>query len=256
MRILSVCNQKGGVGKTTTAVNLGAYIATMGRKVLLVDFDPQANASSAVGHIAGNEQNIYHGILGYASPIDIIKSSRTENYFYIPAGPNLSGATVELVEAPGREYFLRRFLGQVAHFYDYVIVDLPPSLSLLTINGILASEEMIIPVQAEYYSLEGLSQLLETIEMIKINMGHNIRVAGAVITMFDRWEQLSQEVAKNLRTNFPYPVFETEIPRSVHLAEAPSFNQPISLYAPHSAGAGAYQQLAIEVLKQEKLFGK
>lgn len=256
MRILSVCNQKGGVGKTTTAVNLGAYVASFGRKVLLVDFDPQANASSAVGHITDNNKNIYHGILGYAEPIDIIKSSQIENYFYIPSGPHLSGATVELVNADEREYFLKKFLDKTAGLYDYVIIDLPPSLSLLTINGLLASQEMIIPVQAEYYSLEGLVQLLETIEMIKTNMGHNLRIAGAVITMFDRWEQLSQEVAKNLRSNFPYPVFETEIPRSVHLAEAPSFNQPISIYAPHSAGAEAYHQLAVEVLKQEKLFGK
>ncbi len=256
MRILSVCNQKGGVGKTTTAVNLGAYIAAMGRKVLLVDFDPQANASSAMGYIKNNEQNIYHGILGHASIADIIKSSRVENYFYIPSGPHLSGATIELVGISGREFFLKRFLDQAVSFYDYIIIDLPPSLSLLTINGLLASQEMIIPVQAEYYSLEGLSQLLETVEMIRANMNHNIRVAGAVITMFDRWEQLSQEVAKNLRTNFPYSVFETEIPRSAHLAEAPSFNQPISIYAPHSAGAEAYHQLAVEVLKQEKLFGK
>jgi chromosome partitioning protein len=163
---------------------------------------------------------------------------------------------VELVSVTGREFYLKNFLNKISEFYDYVIIDLPPSLSILTINGLLASEEVIIPVQAEYYSLEGLSQLLETIEMIKENMGHNLKVSGAVITMFDRWEQLSQEVAKNLRANFPYPVFETEIPRSVHLAEAPSFNQPISAYAPDSAGAGAYSSLADEVMAQEKLFGE
>jgi chromosome partitioning protein len=162
---------------------------------------------------------------------------------------------VELVGLTERELYLKRFLDKIQGLYDYVIIDLPPSLSLLTINGLLASEEVVIPVQAEYYSLEGLSQLLETIEMIKGNMGHDIKVSGAVITMFDRWEQLSQEVAKNLRANFPYPVFETEIPRSVHLAEAPSFNQPISVYAPDSAGAGAYRSLAEEVLKQERPFG-
>jgi len=255
-RVLAVCNQKGGVGKTTTAVNLGAYIAATGRRVLLVDFDPQANASSAVGHVGGNEKNIYHGILGYADPAEIIKVSQIPNYSYIPSGPHLSGATVELVSVTGREFYLKNFLNKISEFYDYVIIDLPPSLSILTINGLLASEEVIIPVQAEYYSLEGLSQLLETIEMIKENMGHNLKVSGAVITMFDRWEQLSQEVAKNLRANFPYPVFETEIPRSVHLAEAPSFNQPISAYAPDSAGAGAYSSLADEVMAQEKLFGE
>ncbi|MFA4999702.1 MAG: ParA family protein [Parcubacteria group bacterium] len=255
-RIIAVCNQKGGVGKTTTAVNLGAYIAVTGRKVLLVDFDPQANASSAVGYVGEDDKNVYHGILGYAEPAETVRASQIPNYFYIPSGPHLSGAMIELVNVSGREFFLKRFLEKIIGSYDYVIVDLPPSLSLLTINGLLASEEVIIPVQAEYYSLEGLSQLLETIEMIRENMGHNLKVIGAVITMFDRWEQLSQEVAKNLRANFPYPVFETEIPRSVHLAEAPSFNQPVCLYAPNSAGAGAYQQLAEEVLKQERPFGE
>jgi len=256
MRILSVCNQKGGVGKTTTAVNLSAYIATFGRKVLLVDFDPQANASSAMGQATGYDKNIYHGILGYAEPSEIIKSSQIQGFFYIPSGAHLSGATVELVSVTGREFFLKNFLNKLAGKYDYVIIDLPPSLSILTINGLVASQEVLIPVQAEYYSLEGLSQLLETVEMIKENLGHNIRVSGAVITMFDRWEQLSQEVAKNLRANFPYPVFTTEIPRSVHLAEAPSFSQPISIYAPNSAGAEAYRELAAEILKQEGLFGE
>lgn len=255
-RILAVCNQKGGVGKTTTAVNLGAFIATTGRRVLLVDFDPQANASSAMGYAGGDEKNIYHGILGYVEPIEIVKESKVPNYFYIPSGPHLSGATVELVSVTGREFYLKNFLAKLTEKYDYIIIDLPPSLSLLTVNGLLASEEVIIPVQAEYYSLEGLSQLLETIEMLKENIGHNLKVAGAVITMFDRWEQLSQEVAKNLRANFPYPVFETEIPRSVHLAEAPSFNQPIFTYAPDSAGADAYRRFAEEVLSQEKIFGE
>lgn len=256
MRILAVCNQKGGVGKTTTAVNLGAYIATTGRKVLLVDFDPQANASSAVGNIGNNDKNIYHGILGYVEPAEIIKISQIPNYSYIPAGPHLSGATVELVNVIEREFFLKKFLDKLSGFYDYAIIDLPPSLSLLTINGLIAAKEIIIPVQAEYYSLEGLSQLLDTIEMIKTNMDHDIRISGAVITMFDKWEQLSKEVAKNLRANFPYLVFDTEIPRSIHLAEAPSFNQPISLYAPHSPGADAYRRLTEEVLRQEKLFGE
>jgi chromosome partitioning protein len=255
-RILAVCNQKGGVGKTTTAVNLGAFIAGTGRRVLLVDFDPQANASSAMGYIGADDKNIYHGILGYAEPTEIIRVSQIPNYSYIPSGSHLSGATVELVNVTGREFYLKNFLDKFADNYDYVIIDLPPSLSLLTINGLLASREVIIPVQAEYYSLEGLTQILETIEMLKENLGHDLKVSGAVITMFDRWEQLSQEVAKNLRANFPYPVFETEIPRSVHLAEAPSFNQPISVYASDSAGADAYRRFADEILAQEKIFGE
>lgn len=250
-RIIAICNQKGGVGKTTTSVNLGAYLAAAGKRVLLVDFDPQANASSALGHVEDERGTIYNGLLGHMSPYDIIRGSKMENYHYIPSGADLAGALVELVEVSEREYCLRNFLASVTEFYDYIIIDLPPSLSLLTINGLLAAYEVIIPVQAEYYSLEGLSQLLATIEMIKTNVHHDIKVAGAVITMFDRWEQLSQEVAKNLRANFPYAIFQTEIPRSVHLAEAPSFNQPISMYAPNSAGAMAYQNLAREVMEQE-----
>ncbi|MDD4931737.1 MAG: AAA family ATPase [Candidatus Colwellbacteria bacterium] len=250
-RIIAICNQKGGVGKTTTSVNLGAYLAAAGRRVLLVDFDPQANASSAMGYVEDDRGTIYHGLLGYVPSRDLIRGSKVENYHYIPSGPHLAGALVELVNVPEREYYLKNFLASIREFYDYVIIDLPPSLSLLTINGMLAANEVIIPVQAEYYSLEGLSQLLETIDMIKTNVGHNLQVSGAVITMFDRWEQLSQEVAKNLRANFPHRIYETEIPRSVHLAEAPSFNQPISIYAPNSAGALAYGALADEVMKQE-----
>ncbi len=250
-RVIAVCNQKGGVGKTTTSVNLGAYLAQSGKKVLLIDLDPQANASSAMGHVLDQRGDIYHGMFGQTRPFDTIRASQVSDYHYIPSGPHLAGAMVELVNAEGREFYLRTFLDNVKEFYDYVIIDLPPSLSLLTINGLLAADEVIIPVQAEYYSLEGLSQLLTTINLIRENMGHDLHVAGAVITMFDRWEQLSQEVARNLRTNFPYGVYNTEIPRSVHLAEAPSFNQPICIYAPTSAGAIAYQALALEVISQE-----
>jgi chromosome partitioning protein len=250
-RIIAICNQKGGVGKTTTSVNLGAYLAAAGKRVLLVDFDPQANASSALGHVDDERGTIYDGLLGRVSPYDVIRGSKIENYHYVPSGEHLAGALIELVNVDNREYFLKNFLSSITDFYDYIVIDLPPSLSLLTINGLLASSEVIIPVQAEYYSLEGLSQLLGTIDMIRTNVGHDLKVAGAVITMFDRWEQLSQEVAKNLRSNFPHAIFETEIPRSVHLAEAPSFNQPISIYAPHSAGAIAYKSLADEVIGQE-----
>ncbi len=252
-RIIAVCNQKGGVGKTTTSVNLGAYLAAMGKRVLLLDFDPQANASSALGYKDDGRGNIYHGILGKVKPYDILYASRINNFHFVPGGPQLAGATVELFEVPGREYYLRNFTSTLAKFYDYVFIDLPPSLSLLMINGMVAANEILIPVQAEYYALEGLSQLLQTIEMVNTNMQHNLSVTGAVITMFDRWEQLSLEVARNLRTNFPHKVFNTEIPRSVHLAEAPSFNQPICLYAPNSVGAIAYKSLAEELLAEESI---
>lgn len=251
-RIIAVCNQKGGVGKTTTTVNLGAYLAIFGKRVLIIDFDPQANASSALGYVNDNRGTIYHGIFGQVKPYDLIRGSRVENCHYIPSATHLAGAMVELVNLPEREFFLKRFLDQVSEYYNYVLIDLPPSVSLLTINGLLAASEIIIPVQAEYYSLEGLSQLLETIEMIKNNVNHDLRIAGAVVTMLDRWEQLSQEVVRNLRANFPHRVYNTEIPRSVHLAEAPSFNQPIAVYAPSSPGAVAYQKLAEEIIRDEQ----
>lgn len=252
-RIIAVCNQKGGVGKTTTAVNLGAYLALFGKKVLLVDFDPQANASSSLGYKKGvDNRTIYHGILGQIEPHHLICGSTLLNYYFIPSDANLSGALIELVGAPERELFLRKFLAKFDNHYDYVLIDLPPSLSLLGLNGLLAAKEILIPVQTEYYSLEGLSQLLSTVEMIENNLGHNLKITGALITMHDRWGKLSQEVAQNLRKNFPYNVFETEIPRSVHLAEASSFGKPVALYAPYSTGAEAYYRLAEEVIFQEK----
>jgi chromosome partitioning protein len=241
------------VGKTTTAVNLGAYLALQGQRVLLVDFDPQANASSALGNDPLKvDQSVYHGILGHVEAWEIVKPSPLFNYHYIPAAPHLAGALVELVDQPEREYFLRRFLNHLRHKYDYVLIDLPPSLSLLTVNGLIAADEVLVPVQAEYYSLEGLGQLLETVNLIRTNMGHDLRVAGALLTMHEKRERLSREIAQNLRTNFPHHVFQTEIPRCVSLAEAPSFGRPIPLYRPDSNGAQAYASLANELRAQEK----
>jgi chromosome partitioning protein len=251
-RIIAVCNQKGGVGKTTTAVNLGAYLALTGKRVLLVDFDPQANASSALGHDkSAPSPTIYHGLLGQIDPYSVIKNSPLHNYHFVPADQNLSGALVELVNLPEREFYLRKFIEKIQPGYDYIFIDLPPSISLISVNGLIAAKEVIIPVQAEYYSLEGLSQLLSTIGLINNNLGHNLAVAGALLTMHNPWEQLSGEVAKNLREKFPYYVYKTEIPRSVYLAEAPSFGKPIALYAPYSDGAVAYGRLAEEVINQE-----
>ena len=251
-RVIAICNAKGGVGKTTTAVNLGAYLAAAGRRVLLVDFDPQANASSALGHnqMAG-EGSVYHGILDQMTPEQIIKPSVIYNYHYVPSAPHLAGALVELVNVPEREYFLRKFINRVRHSYDYILIDLPPSLSLLTVNGMVAADEVLIPVQTEYYSLEGIGQLLETINLIRDNLAHPLKISGAVITMYDKREHLSREVSKNIRRHFPHHVFEVEVPRAVALAEAPSFSKPIILYRPDSPGAQAYERLAREVMAQE-----
>ncbi len=251
-RVIAICNQKGGVGKTTTAVNLSAYLALAGKRVLLVDFDPQANASSALGvSPLKTGQSIYHGILGHAEPWELVRPSPLFNFHFIPAAPHLAGALIELVDQPEREGFLRRFLHHFRHKYDYVFIDLPPSLSLLTVNGLVASDEVLIPVQAEYYSLEGIGQLLETVDLIRQNLGHDLKVSGALLTMTDSRERLSREVVEDLRKNFPHKVFDTEIPRSVSLAEAPSFAKPVVLHRPDSVGAAAYRRLTEEILRQE-----
>jgi chromosome partitioning protein len=251
-RVIAICNQKGGVGKTTTAVNLGAYLAAAGKRVLLVDFDPQANASSALGHDQNaGEGSIYHGILDQLAPEQIIKPSVIYNYHYVPSAPHLAGALVELVDIPEREYFLRKFVNRVRHSYDYILIDLPPSLSLLTVNGMIAADEILIPVQTEYYSLEGIGQLLETVTLVRDNMAHPLSITGAVITMYDKREHLSREVSKNIRRHFPHHVFDVEVPRAVALAEAPSFSKPVILYRPDSPGAMAYERLAAEVIAQE-----
>lgn len=252
-RVIAICNQKGGVGKTTTAVNLSAYLALSGKRVLLVDFDPQANASSALGvSPLATDRSVYHGILGHAEPWELVRPSPLFNFHFIPAAPHLAGALIELVDQPEREGFLRRFLHHFRHKYNYIFIDLPPSLSLLTVNGLVASDEVLIPVQAEYYSLEGIGQLLETVDLIRENLRHNLKITGALLTMTDSRERLSREVVEDLRKNFPYKVFDTEIPRSVSLAEAPSFAKPVVLHRPHSTGAAAYRRLAEEILKQEE----
>lgn len=254
-RIIAVCNQKGGVGKTTTSVNLGSYLAALGKRVLLVDFDPQANASSALGHkVLSETPGIYHAVAGIAGSAEVIKSSPVFRFHYIPAAQNLAGLLVELVAQKDREHFLRKFLLPIRHEYDYVLIDLPPSLSLLTINGMIAADEILVPVQAEYYSLEGLSQLLKTVALIRNNLRHPLKIAGAVVTMFNKRERLSREVARELKDHFPHHVYNVRIPRSVALAEAPSFARPVMLHAPDSSGARAYADLAAEVVAQEEAY--
>lgn len=251
-RIIAICNQKGGVGKTTTAVNVASYLAQSGKRVLVVDFDPQANASSGLGYQKREAgKSIYEGVLGTVSALDLITPSAVANCHLIPSHPNLAGITIELLDKTDREQYLAKFLKPLENFYDYIIIDLPPSVSLLTINGLLAAKEVIIPVQCEYYGLEGLSQLLETVDLINHNLGHSLKIAGALLTMYDNREHLSREVAKELRRHFIGHVYQAEIPRAVALAEAPSFSKPICLYAPESVGAKAYERFTQELIAQE-----
>lgn len=249
-RIIAIFNQKGGVGKTTTAMNLSAYLGMLGHKTLLIDFDPQFNATIGVGIRHAPDETIYHALLGEKRAEDVIKQTYLANLHIAPASSDLSGALVELVDLPEREFYLRKFIAQIEHKYDYIFIDLGPSLNLLTINGLLAAQEVIIPIQCEYYSLEGVNQLVKTIDLIKNNVGHDIKVGGALLTMYDKREKLSREVVREIRRRFPYNIYEVEIPRSVALAEAPSYQKPIMLYAPQSSGALAYERLAREVMEQ------
>ena len=251
VRVIAICNQKGGVGKTTTAMNLSGYLALLGRKTLLIDFDPQFNATVGVGVAYGREETIYHALLAGQAPERVVKPTYLANLEIIPASPDLAGALIELVALPDREYYLRNFVARVKDNYDFVVIDLGPSLNLLTVNGLIAADEVIVPIQCEYYSLEGLGQLLETVDLIRNNMGHPLKVGGAVLTMYDRREKLSREIAREVRRRFPYRVYDVEIPRSVSLAEAPSLKKPVMLYAPQSPGALAYERLAREVTEQK-----
>lgn len=246
--IISVVNQKGGVGKTTTAVNLGAYLARAGKFVLLVDLDPQCNATSGIGiDHKSLERGVYEAITGQCAFRDIIVPTSIEGYRLAPATSNLAGAGVELVTAERREFRLAEALEAARHDYDYIIIDSPPSLGLLTVNGLVAADQVLIPVQAEYYALEGLTQLMETIQLVKDNVKPDLSILGAVITMFDGRNRLSNDVLNELYKHFSNKIFRTPVPRNVRLAEAPSFGKSIMHYDPGSKGAKAYEKLAEEV---------
>lgn len=248
-RIISIASQKGGVGKTTTAINLGACLAQESRRVLVVDVDPQSNATSGLG-INGNDQRttIYEVLLGHVEIAEAIQPTALANLDVAVSGQRLSGAEVELVGVMARETRLKNALVKVREQYDYILVDSPPSLGLLTVNALTASDSVLIPLQCEYLALEGLTQLIRTIQLVQDQLNPGLRIEGVLLTMYDSRLNLSQQVADEARKFFAERVYRTMIPRNVRLSEAPSFGKPIVLYDPHSTGADSYRDLAREVL--------
>ncbi len=252
--IYTFVNQKGGVGKTTTAISLASYLAKMDQRVLLVDIDPQANATASLGiNHAELERSIYHSLIGNAPANEIIFQSRRLNLSLFPSSSALAGAQVELVNMPHRELALSQTLEPVLSMYDYILIDCPPSLGLLTLNGLLAAKDgVIIPVQCEYLALEGLTSLMKTLRRVQTGLFPELKIRGLVLTMYDSRTNLSRDVVDEVRKHFSSQVFHEIIPRSVRLAEAPSHGLPISAYAPNSSGALSYHQLAKEILEADK----
>ncbi|MCL6473205.1 MAG: AAA family ATPase [Firmicutes bacterium] len=248
---LAIVNQKGGVGKSTTAVNLSAYLADMGQKVLLIDFDPQGNTSSGLGiDKKGLRHCIYNSIVDEVPVTNVVINTNIQRLSLVPATVQLAGAEIELVSALSREYRLKRAIEFVKYQYDYIIIDCPPSLGLLTVNALTAADELIIPVQCEFYALEGLSKLLESVRLVKAHLNPELKIAGVLMTMHDIRTRISQQVIDEVKKFFRELVYETVIPRTVRLSEAPSFGVPINRYDAESKGAQAYQQLAREVVER------
>ena len=249
-KTIAIVNQKGGVGKTTTCVNLAAALQKLGQKILVCDFDPQANTTSGFGVDKTLSPNIYDVLL---NGVDVTKSIVSTPYAdVIPANKSLAGATVEMITADHREYLLKNALEQLADNYDYIFIDCPPSLELLTLNALCAADSVLVPVQCEYYALEGLSDLLSTIRIVKRSLNPKIGLEGVVLTMYDGRTNLSMQVAEEVKRHFPGQVYATVIPRNVRLSEAPSFGKPVQAYDPYSRGAEAYAALASELLEHNQ----
>ncbi|HEY8836668.1 MAG TPA: AAA family ATPase [Dehalococcoidia bacterium] len=244
--VIAIANQKGGVGKTTTAINLGAWLALRGQRVLLIDIDPQANATSGLG-VTAERGSIYDAMSGQAPLAALIVGSSEPGLDVVPSSQDLSGAEIELVEAEGREYYLRRLIEPILTDWDFILFDCPPSLGLLTVNALTAAGQVIIPVQCEYLALEGLGHLAGTLERVRRGLNPALRLKGLVMTMFDPRTTLAHQVVAEVRRHFPQ-AFQTVIPRSVRLSEAPSHGLSIAAYAPASSGATAYADLADELL--------
>ncbi len=250
-KIIAIANQKGGVGKTTTAINLSAALAEKGKRILVIDSDPQGNATSGFGVDKNELENtIYELLLGECSIQDVIIKDVLPNLSIIPANVNLAGAEIEMIGVDKKEYKLKHEVDWIKRDYDFIIIDCPPSLSMLTVNAMTTADSVIVPIQCEYYALEGLSQLIHTINLVKERLNEDLKMDGVVFTMYDSRTNLSSQVVENVRANLKQKVYDTLIPRNVRLAEAPSFGQPICKYDPKSVGAEKYSELAQEIIDQ------
>lgn len=248
-RIIAIANQKGGVGKSTTAVNMSGYLGDLGFKTLIIDFDPQSNSTSGLGINKDEiETSVYEVIINNEIPKKAILKTQYKNLFIIPSSIQLAGAEVELVSAMKREYKLKTAIDQIKDEFDFIIIDCPPALGLLTINALTSASEVMIPIQCEYYALEGLGQLINTINLIKENLNEHLKITGVVMTMFDQRTRLSEQVIEEVKAYFPDKVYSTIIPRNVRLSEAPSYGKPIIIYDPDCKGAQAYKSLTEEVI--------
>lgn len=250
-RVIAIANQKGGVGKTTTAINLSSCLAEAGQRVLTVDFDPQGNATSGLGLEKGNiDKTIYELMIGECGIKECLVKQAQENLDILPSDVDLAGAEIELLDIDGKERLLKKYLNEINDDYDFIIIDCPPSLSLLTINALTAADTVLVPIQCEYYALEGLSQVLKTINLVKKKLNPKLELEGVVFTMYDARTNLSLEVVENVKSNLNKNIYKTIIPRNVRLAEAPSHGMPINLYDTKSTGAESYRLLAAEVISR------
>ena len=251
-RVIAVANQKGGVGKTTTAINLSACLAEKGQKVLAIDMDPQGNMTSGLGIDKDEvEKNIYDLMIGQVGVEEVLQKEAIKNLDIIPTSIDLSAAEIELIGVDDKEFIIRNAIAPIKDNYDYIIIDCPSSLNMLTINALTAATSVLVPIQCEYYALEGLSQLIHTIDLVKDRLNNDLEIEGVVFTMYDARTNLSLQVVENVKENLQQNIYKTIIPRNVRLAEAPSYGQPINLYDPRSTGAEAYRLLAEEVINRE-----
>ena len=251
-KVISVANQKGGVGKTTTTINLSTFLAKKGKKVLLVDADPQGNATSGLGAEKDVEYSTYDVLVGETSMRDVIEKTIIKNLLICPSNINLAGAEVELVPMMSREQRLKEKIEEIKDIFDYILIDCPPSLGLITLNAFTASDSVLIPVQCEYYALEGLGQLINTVNLVKKHLNKQLQIEGALLTMYDIRTNLSNQVVKEVKKYFENRVYKTVIPRNVRLSEAPSYGMPITEYDPRSKGAKSYEKFTKEFLKKNE----